>query len=123
MWPTPSLLIPLFCGAAAAADLYATHYSGTINHLAFNNDSLTLVSSAKTGQTLPSWITYDAAGRKLYIPDENFANEQEKGLLVSYSIDTNGALIKAGNTTTLRGGVATVLYGGKDGKGFIANAH
>jgi 6-phosphogluconolactonase (cycloisomerase 2 family) len=123
MLPTQSLLIPLFGGAAAAANLYAAHYSGTINHLAFKNDTLTLVSSAKTGQTLPSWITYDAAGKKLYIPDENFINEEENGILVSYSVDANGALTKAGNATTPRGGVFTTLYGGKDGRGFIANAH
>ncbi|KAF1932953.1 putative isomerase YbhE [Didymella exigua CBS 183.55] len=122
MLPTQSLLIPLFGGAAAAANLYATHYSGTINHLTFNNNSLTLVSSEKTGQTLPSWITYDAVGKKLYIPDENF-DENSSGVLVSYSVDAKGALTKAGNTTTPRGGVATVLYGGKDGRGFIANAH
>ncbi|KAF9697077.1 hypothetical protein EKO04_004986 [Ascochyta lentis] len=123
MLPTQSLLIPFFGGAAAAANLYATHYSGTINHLAFDNSSLTLVSSAKTGQTLPSWITYDAASKKLYIPDENFVNEDSKGILVSYSVGANGALTKAGNATTPRGGVATILYGGKDGKSFIANAH
>lgn len=123
MLPSQSLLVPLFGGAAVAANLYATHYSGTVNHLTFNNGSLTLVSSEKTGQTLPSWITYDAAGKNLYIPDENFVSEQEEGVLVSYSIDANGVLAKTGNTTTPRGGVATVLYGGKDGKGFIADAH
>ncbi|KAF2621739.1 6-phosphogluconolactonase [Macroventuria anomochaeta] len=120
---TQSLLIPLFGGAAAAANLYTAHYSGTISHLSFNNNSLTLVSAEKTGQTLPSWITYDAAGKKLYIPDENFVDPTSNGVLVSYSVDANGALTKTGNTTTPRGGVATVLYGGKDGKGFIANAH
>lgn len=123
MLPTQSFLFPLFGGAAAATNLYATHYSGTINHLAFNDDSLALVSSTKTGQTLPSWITYDAAGKKLYIPDENFLTANEGGILVSYSVDANGALTKAGNASTPQGGVATVLYGGEDGKGFIANAH
>lgn len=43
--------------------------------------------------------------------------------MVSYSIDAKGALTKAGNTTTPRGGVSTTLYGGKDGKRFVANAH
>lgn len=123
MLPTQSLLIPLFGGAAAAANLYATHYSGNVSHLTFDNKSLTLVSSEKTGQTLPSWITYDAVGKKLYIPDENFVNENSSGILVSYSVDAKGALTKAGNTTTPRGVVATALYGGKNGRGFIANAH
>lgn len=123
MLPTQTVLFPLFGGAAATARLYATHYSGTINHLAFANDSLTLVSSVETGQTLPSWITYDAAGKKLYIPDENFVSTNETGILVSFSVGAKGVLTKAGNSTTPRGGVATTLYGGKHGKGFIANAH
>lgn len=123
MLPSQSLLLPLFGGAAAATNLYAAHYSGTINHLTFNNNSLTLVSSAKTGQTLPSWITYDSAGNKLYVPDENFVDPTSSAVLVSYSVDKNGALTKAGNTTTPRGGVSTVLFGGKDGRSFIANAH
>lgn len=123
MLPTQSLLLPLFSGAAAATNLYATHYSGSINHLTFNNDSLNLVSSEKTGQTLPSWITYDSVGKKLYIPDENFVDPTSSALLVSYSVDAKGALTKAGSTTTPRGGVSTVLFGGKDGRSFIANAH
>ncbi|KAF3002115.1 hypothetical protein E8E13_009916 [Curvularia kusanoi] len=123
MVPTQSLLLPLFGGTAAAANLYAAHYSGTLNHLAFNGTSLTLVSSEKTGQTLPSWITYDAAGKALYVPDENFLDPASNAVLVSYSVGANGALTKKGNATTPRGGVATVLYGGKDGRGFIANAH
>lgn len=122
MVPTQSVLFPLLCGAAAATNLYAAHYSGTINHLAFKNDSLTLVSSEKTGQISPSWITYDAASKKLYVPDEN-VNPANTTTLVSYSVDNHGALTKKENTTTLFGGVSTVLYGGKDGRGFIANAH
>jgi hypothetical protein len=123
MLPAFSLLFSLFSGAATATTLYASQYSGTISHLTFDNHSLELVSSAKTGQALPSWITYDAAGKKLYIPDENFIDEKANGVLVSYSISADGALVKAGNATTPRGGVATTLYGGKDGRKFMANAH
>lgn len=123
MLPTHSLLFSLFGGAATASTLYATHYSGTINHLTFDNKSLALVSSAETGQALPSWITYDAAEKKLYIPDENFLDEKAKGVLVSYSVSADGTLTKDGNATTPRGGVATTLFGGKDGGKFMANAH
>lgn len=123
MLPSHSFLLPLFGGAAAAVNLYAAHYTGTINHLTFKNDSLALVSSVKTGQMLPSWITYDAVGKKLYVPDENFVDKSSNGIMVSYRVDTRGALTKERNTTTPRGGVSTVLFGGKDGRGFIANAH
>ncbi|OSS50782.1 hypothetical protein B5807_04518 [Epicoccum nigrum] len=122
MVPTQSFFFPLFGGAVAATNLYAAHYSGTINHLAFNNNSLTLVSSEKTGQTSPSWITYDAVGKTLYVPDEN-TDPASNTTLISYSVDSQGALTKKETATTLRGGVSTVLYGGKDGRGFIANAH
>ncbi|KAH6616696.1 Lactonase, 7-bladed beta-propeller-domain-containing protein [Boeremia exigua] len=121
MLPTQTLLFPFFGGAAAAANLYASHYSGSITHLTFNSNSLAIVSSEKTGQTLPSWITYDSVGKKLYVPDENFLNGN--AVLVSYSTNAKGALTKTGNTTTPNGGVSTVLYGGKDGRGFIATAH
>ena len=122
MVPTQSVFFPFLWGAAAATNLYAAHYSGTINRLAFKNDSLTLVSSEKTGQTSPSWITYDAVSKRLYVPDEN-VDPATNTVLVSYSVDHHGALTKKDNATTPFGGVSTVLYGGKHGRGFIANAH
>ncbi|KAF2655890.1 putative isomerase YbhE [Lophiostoma macrostomum CBS 122681] len=115
------LLIPVFGNLAVAQNLYATHYSGTVNYLTFSGSSLTLTSSARAGNTLPSWITYDSAGKALYVPDENFNGPT--GTLVSFSIGANGALTQSGKATTQQGVVATALYGGSDGKGFIANAH
>lgn len=116
-----SLLVPLLGGLASAANLYATHYSGTVNYLTFDGSSLTLTSSTNTGNRMPSWITYDSAGKALYIPDENYYSQT--GTLVSFSIGANGALTSSGKATTPQGVVATTLYGGSDGRGFIANAH
>jgi hypothetical protein len=116
------LLLPLFGSVASAANLWATHYSGSINYLTFSGKSLTLTSSTKTGNNLPSWITYDNAGQKLYIPDEVFQGPST-GSLASFSIGNNGTLTATGKGTTPQGVVATALYGGADGKGFIANAH
>jgi hypothetical protein len=121
MSPSTHLLVSLFGGFAAAQNLYATHYSGTVNYLTFSGSSLTLTSSTRSGNTLPSWITYDGAGKALYVPDENFSFGT--GTLVSFSIGANGALTQTGKATTPQGVVATTLYGGTDGKGFIANAH
>lgn len=117
-----SLLLPLFGTAASAANLWATHYSGTINYLSFNSNALTLSSSASTGNKLPSWITYDSAGKALYIPDEVFQG-QGGGNLVSFSVGTNGNVSSIGKGSTPQGVVATTLYGGPDGRSFIANAH
>jgi hypothetical protein len=116
------LLLPLFGGVASAANLWATHYSGTINYLTFSGNALTLSSSTKTGNNLPSWITYDSAGKALYIPDEVFYGPPS-GTLVSFSIGNDSSLKSIGTGTTPQGVVANALYGGTDGKGFIANAH
>jgi hypothetical protein len=122
MLSTPSLLLPLFGSVASASNLWATHYSGTINYLSFSNTSLKLSSSTKTGNNLPSWITYDNAGKALYIPDEVFYGPST-GSLVSFAIGTDGSLTATGKGTTPQGVVASALYGGSDGKSFIANAH
>lgn len=122
MLSTHPLLLPLFGGVANAANLWATHYSGTINYLTFSGKSLTLSSSAKTGNNLPSWITYDSPGKALYITDEVFYGPST-GSLVSFAIGNNGTVTATGKGTTPQGVVASTLYGGTDGKGFIANAH
>ena len=122
MLPSHPLFLPLFGSVASAANLWATHYSGTINYLSFNDNALTLSSSTPTGNKLPSWITYDSAGKALYIPDEVFYGAAG-GNLVSFSVGTNGSVTAAGKGSTPLGVVATALYGGADGKSFIANAH
>ena len=122
MLSTQSLLLPLLSGVASAANLWATHYSGTVNYLTFSGDTLTLSKSTPTGNNLPSWITYDSPGKALYIADEFFYGTQG-GNLVSFSIGSNGTLTATGKAPTPLGVVATALYGGADGRGFIANAH
>ncbi|CAN9100490.1 unnamed protein product [Alternaria alternata] len=122
MLTSHSLLLPLFGSAASAANLWATHYSGTINYLSFENNALTLSKSSPTGNNLPSWITYDNAGKALYIPDEVFYGASG-GNLVSFAVGNNGTVTAGGKGSTPLGVVATALYGGADGKSFIANAH
>lgn len=116
------LLLPLFGSVASAANLWATHYSGTLNYLTFNGNSLSLTSSTPTGNTLPSWLTYDSAGKAIYVPDENFMGSNG-GTLVSFGVGANGSVNPSGKAPTPQGVVATTLYGGQDGRSFIANAH
>jgi len=122
MLTSHSLLLPLLSGSVHAANLWATHYSGTINYLSFSGGALSVSSSAKTGNNLPSWITYDNAAPALYIPDEVFYGPST-GSLVSFAVGANGSVTATGKGTTPQGVVASTLYGGSDGKGFIANAH
>jgi 6-phosphogluconolactonase (cycloisomerase 2 family) len=119
MFASPSTLVPLFAGFASAANLWATHYSGTANWLTFDGTSLKLTTQSKTNNQMPSWITYDKPGKALYLPDENYNG----GSLVSFSVGANGALTQTGKAATPKSAVATTLYGGSDGKGFIVNAH
>jgi hypothetical protein len=121
MSPPHHFLFPLFSGLASAATLYATHYSGTLNQLTFNGNSLTLTSSVPTNNRLPAWITYDGPGKAIYVPDENFYGGP--GTLVSFTINADGSLTQSGKVTTDAGVVAATLYGGADGRSFIANAH
>ncbi|KAH7139553.1 Lactonase, 7-bladed beta-propeller-domain-containing protein [Dendryphion nanum] len=118
-----NFLVPLFGGLATAqsANLWASHYSGTINYLTFSGSSLALTKETRIGNNLPSWITYDNAGQSLYIPDETWT--APTGSLVGFKIGTNGALSSSGKVTTPQGVVATTLFGGADGRSFIANAH
>lgn len=122
MSPPHYLLFPLFGGLASAATLYASHFSGTIHQLNFNGQSsLTQTSQISSGNRLPSWITYDGVGKTLYVPDENFYGGP--GTLVSFAIGANGGLTQSGKVTTEPGAVANALYGGTDGRGFIADVH
>ena len=114
------LFFSYFGTLAAAANLYASHYSGTVNYLTFADTSLTLTTSTKSGNSLPSWLVYDGPGKALYVCDESM---QMPGTMTSFSIGANGALTPSGKVTTPAGNVASTLYGGEDGKGFMANAH
>ncbi|CAA9966621.1 Lactonase domain containing protein [Pyrenophora teres f. maculata] len=122
MLPSHPLLLPLFGGVASAANLWASHYSGTINYLTFNGNNLALSGSSSTGNKLPSWLTYDNAGKGLYIADEVFTGNSG-GTLTSFSVGSNGSLKSTGTAPTPQGVVANTLYGGPQGRSFIANAH
>ena len=122
MLATSTSFLALFGGVASAANLLATHYLGTVHHLTFNGQSLSLNRSVSTGNKLPSWITYDGVGKTAYIPDEVFYGATG-GNLVSFAVGTDGSLTATGKGSTPLGAVATALYGGADGKGFIVNAH
>lgn len=125
MVATQFLFLPLLGSAASAArtaNLLATHYLGTINHLTFGGDSLSLKSSQSSGNKLASWVTYDSATKALYIPDETFQNASE-GSLTSFTVGKDKTLIPAGKGRAPLGGVATALYGGPNGRSFIVTAH
>ncbi|PGH23407.1 hypothetical protein AJ80_02517 [Polytolypa hystricis UAMH7299] len=121
-----SRLLPLalLSNPVMAASLYASHYSGTVSLLTLTDSngeySLTETSTVIGGGTLPSWLTWDSASRTLYSNDERFSGT---GSLTAFSAAEDGALSELVKVNALFGGVASTLYGGDNGTGFIATAH
>jgi 6-phosphogluconolactonase (cycloisomerase 2 family) len=107
----------------AASYLYASHYSGNVNLLTFDESSksLTLTQSLTSCGQMPSWLTWDSTNKMLYCTDENFYGSTAS--ISSISAASNYQLSLGQKATTPSGGVANVLYGGSDGKGYIAVAH
>jgi 6-phosphogluconolactonase (cycloisomerase 2 family) len=115
------LVLPLLAASGLAANVYVTHYAGTLTTLKLCNKngvfSLNQTQEITVGG-LPSWTTWNSASRTLY-----FTNEADPGVLTVYRADEAGQLTAIANATAFNGGVSTVLYGGSDGKGYIATAH
>lgn len=115
------VLLLLLLGCAQAANIFVSHYSGTISTLNFNSDSdgtysLTTNSSVTVGGQ-PSWMTWDSATRTIYASDETTFGS---GSLTAISASTNGGLEQLAKATASGGGVANVLYGNDR---YVAIAH
>ena len=115
---------PLLVKAISAETLFASHYSGQVYTLQLTNNSGVFSLAASSNVTacggLPSWLTYDAVGKALYCSDETFSGS---GSISSFSADVNGRLTLTGKALAPTGGVANTLYGGPNGRSFIAIAH
>jgi 6-phosphogluconolactonase (cycloisomerase 2 family) len=122
----PSLSAALLLGlllpgaALGASTLLVSHYSGTLYTLALSDDGkLTLASQTSAGSRMPSWLTLDSAGKVLYVTDEsNYGGST----LAAFSVGTDGKLTTKGTARSPGGELHSTLYGGSDGKGFLAAA-
>ncbi|PLN81759.1 3-carboxy-cis,cis-mucoante lactonizing enzyme [Aspergillus taichungensis] len=124
-------LSPLLSAAAARsshANIYATHYNGNVYALSLkqrHNDAykLDLVSSLKACGPMPSWLTVDPDLHLLYCSDET-GDPKTNGSVSTLSIsDKKGTLKEITTTEVPGGGVNSVIYGGEDGKRYLAIAH
>ncbi|PLB41287.1 3-carboxy-cis,cis-mucoante lactonizing enzyme [Aspergillus candidus] len=124
-------LSPLLSAAAASssqANIYATHYNGNVYALSLtqrHNDAykLDLVSSLKACGPMPSWLTVDPDLHLLYCSDET-GDPKTNGSVSTLSISDKGGSLKEITTTEVPGGgVHSVIYGGEDGKRYLAIAH
>lgn len=119
--------LPLLCSLASAANLYATHYSGSVYTLSLEDGddgySLSVASELKTCGPMPSWITLDPESKLLYCSDET-GDASSNGSLTSLSIGEDGSLTEAAKTDAAPGGgVNSIIYTGDDGSKYLAIAH
>ena len=106
-----------------ASQLIATHFSGTVYALDLSDAGKLSIKSQQTKiQRIPAWITWDSDARIAYVPDESWYGANT-GKFAAYSLSTSGDLTVSASTTTNGGDLASGLYGGSSGKGFIAQAN
>ncbi|KAG4442887.1 hypothetical protein IFR05_001591 [Cadophora sp. M221] len=104
-------ILPALPDVAAGANIFAAHYSGTINSLTLTSTSngaysLALNNSLSIGGQ-PSWMTWDSSSRTIYMPDETGFGSASS---FAVSAATNGRFTLLGKATGLPlGGVANVV--------------
>lgn len=80
-------------------NLLASHYTGKIYSLSYNNGSLTVNPSATSVGTLPAWLGLDTSNgaKTVYSVDESWYGS---GVLASFTVGANGSLIQTGALTS-----------------------
>ncbi|RYO79603.1 hypothetical protein DL764_010010 [Monosporascus ibericus] len=105
------------------AILLASHYTGEIHTLSLTTEDaeadFAITSSASGCGILPAWLQWDSDTGTLYCIDESWFGS---GVAASFSADADGRLTQTGRTTTSGGSVHSTLYGGEDGRGFLATS-
>ncbi|KAK1962094.1 putative isomerase YbhE [Colletotrichum sublineola] len=105
---------------AIGATLIASHYSGQLYTLNLSStNQLTIAKTVSSGNRMPAWLDLDSTSKTVYIPDEV---QWGQPLLKSFSVAADGSLTAKGQVQTAGGELHSTLYGGSNGKGFIAMA-
>ncbi|KAF2761168.1 putative isomerase YbhE [Pseudovirgaria hyperparasitica] len=116
------VLGPLFAACTLGEDLFVSHYAGHVSSLSLQGTSLTETSKVKACGSLPSWLTFEPHTTKtLYCSDEQ--SDGGHGSLSALSITEDGKLTPQVKVDAPPSGVASTLYGGDSGIGYIAIAH
>ena len=106
---------------ALGATLIASHFAGGIYTLSFTggntSGTLSTTSQASGCGTTPGWIELYSDSRKLYCFDESWSGS---GVIAEYSVANDGRLSLTGTIKTSGNSVHGLLYGGTDGRGFVA---
>ncbi|KAI9154877.1 putative 6-phosphogluconolactonase [Paramyrothecium foliicola] len=106
-----------------SASLLASHFSGKVYTLNFsqngNSGNLAITSETTGCGTTPSWLQLYSEDQKVYCFDESWTG---RGYIAQYNVATDGRLTLSTQFSTSGNDVHGVLYGGADGKSFLATA-
>lgn len=107
--------------SAMGATLLASHFSGSVHTLNFNEatSSLSVVADYSGCGTTPGWLELYAQDASLWCFDESWTGS---GPIVRYNVARDGRLSQAEQFKTTGNTVHGLLYGGPNGKSFIATA-
>lgn len=99
--PLLNLVVAALLGLPAhvlGVNLLASHYTGKIYSLSFNNSTgaLTVGQSVSNAGTLPAWLSLDTSNgvNTVYSVDESWYGS---GVLASFTVGANGALTQTGS--------------------------
>ena len=107
---------------AATATLLASHFGGAVFTLSLTTGgngtgSLAITSAAGGCGSTPTWLTYYSDTKKLYCVDESW---QGYGTIAEYNVSTDGSLVVTGQALSTGNDVHGTLYGGPNGRSFLA---
>ncbi|KAK0707979.1 Lactonase, 7-bladed beta-propeller-domain-containing protein [Lasiosphaeris hirsuta] len=109
--------------AVHGATLVASHFAGGVYSLSLtttgSSGKLAITSQASGCGTTPAWVEYYSDSKTLYCFDESWNGG---GTNAQYSVNNDGRLTLAGSTKSSGNTVHGLLYGGPEGKSFIATA-
>lgn len=109
--------------SALGATLIASHFSGNLYTLQYtgtnSSGTLTVTSQTQGCGTTPGWIQYYDDTRQLYCFDESWWGG---GSITEYSVGNDGRLSITGQGRSQGNSVHGALYGGPNGRSFVATA-
>lgn len=110
--PLLNLLVTALLGLPAhvlGVNLLASHYTGKIYSLSFNNSTLSVGPSVTGAGSLPAWLGLDTSGgaKTVYSVDEDWFGS---GVLASFTVGANGALTQTGKLASLGASVHGTPY-------------
>lgn len=122
MSPYPSKVLTglALLPSALGASLLASHFSGRVYTLDFDESSgnLSVVADYAGCGTTPGWLELYPEDASLWCFDESWTGS---GPIVQYDVADDGTLTQGLQFQTTGNTVHGLLYGGPDGKSFIAS--